>query len=52
VAEDNFEAVDPLARVSREQGLALFDTATELIPQDVEELPLDTPLVIETPIFN
>ena len=47
MAEDNFEAVDPLARVSREQGLALFETATELIPQDVEELPLDAPLVIE-----
>ncbi len=47
MAEDNFEAVDPLARVSRAQGIALFDSATELIPQEVDELPLDTPLVIE-----
>jgi RNA polymerase primary sigma factor len=47
VAEDNFEAVDPLARVSREQGLVLFESSTELIPQEVEELPLDAPLVIE-----
>jgi hypothetical protein len=36
VAEDNFEAVDPLARVSRAQGIALFDSATELIPQEVD----------------
>ena len=47
MAEDNFEAVDPLARVNREQGLALFDGAGELIPQEVEELPLDAPLVID-----
>jgi RNA polymerase primary sigma factor len=45
VVEDNFEAVDPLARVSRAQGLTLFDSET--IPQEVEELPLDAPLVIE-----
>jgi RNA polymerase primary sigma factor len=47
VAEDNFEAVDPLARVSRQQGLALFDGAAELIQQEVEELPLDAPLALE-----
>ena len=45
MAEDNFEAVDPLARVNRAQGLTLFDSET--IPQEVEELPLDGPLVIE-----
>ena len=45
MVEDNFEAVDPLARVSRAQGLTLFDSET--IPQEVEELPLDAPLVIE-----
>ena len=45
MVEDNFEAVDPLARVSRAQGLTLFDLET--IPQEVEELPLDAPLVIE-----
>ncbi len=37
--EDNFEAVDPLARVSKERGLALFES--ELIPPDIEELALD-----------
>jgi RNA polymerase primary sigma factor len=48
MAEDNFEAVDPLGRVSREQGLALFDGTAELIPEEVEELPLiDSPLVME-----
>jgi len=40
--EDNFEAVDPLARVSKESGLALFDSP-DLIPVDLEELALDTP---------
>ena len=45
MAEDNFEAVDPLARVSRAQGLTLFDSET--IPQEAEELPLDTPLITE-----
>ncbi|MDP9054285.1 MAG: RNA polymerase sigma factor RpoD [Acidobacteriota bacterium] len=48
MAEDNFEAVDPFARVSRAQALALLvESAAELIPQDLEELPLDTPLTIE-----
>src|SRR5689334_7779563 len=48
VAEDHFEAVDPLARVSREQGLALFEDAIELIPQEAEALPLDT-LALDAP---
>ncbi len=38
--EDNFEAVDPLARVSKERGLALFEN--ELIPVDIDELSLDS----------
>jgi RNA polymerase primary sigma factor len=39
VAEDKFEAVDPLALVSRESGFVLFDgvidDATDLIPEDL-----------------
>jgi RNA polymerase primary sigma factor len=43
VAEDKFEADDPLARVSKEDVLALFDEEiTELIPE-ADELRLDTP---------
>jgi RNA polymerase primary sigma factor len=49
VAEDNFEAVDSLARVSREQGLVLFEEAIELIPPDVEGLTLDG-LVPDVPL--
>jgi RNA polymerase primary sigma factor len=49
VAEDNFEAVDSLARVSREQGLVLFEEAIELIPPDVEGLTLDG-LVLDVPL--
>jgi len=40
--EDNFEAVDPLARVSKERGLALFEN--DLIPPDIEELAIDSDL--------
>jgi RNA polymerase primary sigma factor len=47
VAEDKFEAVDPFARVSREQGYVLFDEDTiELIPAEVDGLALD-PMAIE-----
>ncbi len=47
MAEDKFEAVDPFARVSREQGYVLFDEDTvELIPAEVDGLPLD-PMAIE-----
>jgi RNA polymerase primary sigma factor len=48
VAEDKFEAVDPLARVSREQGYVLFDEdSIELIPAEGDGMALD-PLAIET----
>jgi RNA polymerase primary sigma factor len=33
VAEDSFESVDPLARVSKESGFVLFDEALDLIPE-------------------
>jgi RNA polymerase primary sigma factor len=47
VAEDKFEAVDPLALVNKEQGFVLFDDSIDLIPQEVEPLSLDTPLLVE-----
>ncbi|HEX4136535.1 MAG TPA: RNA polymerase sigma factor RpoD [Bryobacteraceae bacterium] len=48
MAEDKFEAVDPLARVSREQGYVLFEDAIELIPPEVDGLSLD-PLTLDAP---
>jgi RNA polymerase primary sigma factor len=52
VAEDKFEAVDPLARVSREQGYVLFEDTIELIPAEaeglsIESLALDIPALVE-----
>ncbi len=40
--EDQFEAVDPLARVSKESGFVLFDDSMDLIATDLEEIPSDT----------
>jgi RNA polymerase primary sigma factor len=48
VAEDKFEAVDPLARVSRE-GYVLFEDSIELIPAEVDGLALDV-LVLDAPL--
>ena len=50
MAEDKFEAVDPLARVSREQGYVLFEEAIEIPPEEglsLDALPLEAPLVEE-----
>src|SRR4051794_9424665 len=41
VAEDKFEVVDPLAVVSKENGLALFDSVIEIIPQEIDDTVLD-----------
>jgi RNA polymerase primary sigma factor len=44
VAEDCFESVDPLARLSKESGFVLFDEALELIPEiDAEDAPAGQP---------
>ncbi|MGD1071873.1 MAG: RNA polymerase sigma factor RpoD [Bryobacteraceae bacterium] len=48
MAEDKFEAVDPLAMVSKESGFVLFDDVIEIIPHDliapdIEELAFDGP---------
>ena len=41
MAEDNFEAVDPLAEVSKEGALALFDEEADILPQETDEVSLD-----------
>jgi RNA polymerase primary sigma factor len=46
VAEDNFEAVDPLAQVSKEGALALFDDEPDLLPQDTDDVSADSSLLI------
>ncbi len=50
MAEDNFEAVDPLAQVSKEGGLALFHGGPDLdepdiLPQETDEVSADTVLL-------
>ena len=40
MAEDNFEAVDPLAQVSKEGALVLFDEEPDILPQDTDEIPV------------
>ena len=37
MAEDNFEAVDALALVSKEAALALFDDVPDILPQESED---------------
>ncbi|HXE63570.1 MAG TPA: RNA polymerase sigma factor RpoD [Bryobacteraceae bacterium] len=46
MAEDNFEAVDPLAQVSKDGALALFDDEPDLLPQDTDEVAGDGNLLI------
>ncbi|HVW12048.1 MAG TPA: sigma-70 family RNA polymerase sigma factor, partial [Bryobacteraceae bacterium] len=46
MAEDNFEAVDPLAQVSKDGALALFDDEPDLLPQDTDEVAVDSSLLI------
>ncbi len=41
MAEDNFESVDPLARVSKEAGLALFGGDLDLPTDDMDEFPVE-----------
>jgi RNA polymerase primary sigma factor len=43
VAEDKFEVIDPLSRVSKEGGFVLFEDDAELIPQDLDEIPIEVP---------
>ncbi len=41
MAEDKFEAVDPLLLVSRESGFSLFEAGAELLAVELEELPAE-----------
>ncbi len=41
MAEDNFEAVDALAQVSRDGSLALYDDEPEILPQDNDDASTD-----------
>jgi RNA polymerase primary sigma factor len=38
VAEDNFDAVDPLAQVSKEGALALFDDEPDIVAPELDEV--------------
>ena len=51
MAEDQFESVDPLARVSKENGLVLFAEVPDLVTSDAEDLLLDNPLP-ENPLLD
>jgi len=43
VAEDKFDLIDPLSRVSKQGTYVLFEEEVELSPQDLEEIPVDIP---------
>lgn len=45
MSEDNFESVDPLAQVSKERTLAIFDEEPEILPQESDEAVLDAGLI-------
>ncbi len=50
MAEDKFEVIDPLLRVSKEGAFALFEEDVELIPQDLDEIPLDVQALDDKPL--
>jgi RNA polymerase primary sigma factor len=41
VVEDKLDAVDPFALMTRESGIALFEEVSELVPPEIDEVPLD-----------
>jgi len=49
LAEDKLDAIDPLLRVSKEGAFALFEDDAELIPQDLEEIPLEVQALDDKP---
>ena len=51
MAEDKFEAVDPLARVSRERGSCCSKTCIELIPAGSRGFTLDA-LALDVPVSS
>ncbi len=44
VVEDKLDAVDPFALMTRESGIALFEQVSELVPSELEDVPLDDPV--------
>ena len=49
MAEDKFEVIDPLSRVSKEGAFALFEDDVELIPPDLDEIPLEVQALDDKP---
>jgi len=49
LAEDKFEVIDPLSRVSKEGAFALFEDDVELIPPDLDEIPLEVQALDDKP---
>ena len=49
MAEDKFEVIDPLLRVSKEGAFALFEDDVELIPPDLDEIPLEVQALDDKP---
>ena len=47
MAEDKFEVIDPLSKVSKEGSFVLFEDDVELIPQELDEIPLEVPALDE-----
>jgi RNA polymerase primary sigma factor len=50
LAEDKFEVIDPLLRVTKEGAFALFEEDVELIPQDLDEIPLEVQALDDKPL--
>ena len=44
MAEDNFETVDPLAQMSKEGALALFDDEPDIVVQEIDEVSVEVTL--------
>src|ERR1700743_2212564 len=44
VVEDKLDAIDPFALMTRESGIALFAEVSELVPPELEDVPLDEPV--------
>src|ERR1700743_2269211 len=44
VVEDKLDAIDPFALMTRESGIALFEEVSELVPPELEDVPLDEPV--------
>ncbi len=41
VVEDKLDAVDPFALMTRQSGIGFFEEVSELVPPEVDEIPID-----------